>query len=48
MYSTRAILSILGCALGAAVASRRVQLWLVVAAILGQLGFFFIYFDRLS
>jgi hypothetical protein len=48
MYSTRAALSILGCALGAAIASRRFQLWLVLAAILGQLGFFFVYFDRLG
>jgi hypothetical protein len=48
MYSARALLSILGCALGAVTVSRRVQLGLVAVAILGQLGFFFVYFDRLG
>ena len=48
VYGVRAIVSIVGCALGAAIASRRFQLCLVLAAIIGQLGFFFAYYDRLG
>ncbi len=48
VYGLRAILSIIGCGLGAAIASRRFQAWLVLAAVIGQLGFFFTYYDRLG
>jgi hypothetical protein len=46
-YPARAALSILGCALGAAIPARRFQAGLVLVAILGQLGFFFVFYDRL-
>lgn len=48
VYGLRAVVSIIGCGLGAATVSRRFHAALVLVAIIGQLGFFFAFYDRLG